>query len=196
MGRIKAHHPRRLRPADGATAGTPVVDEDYYRYHPRPEGGWPLDQWRVAAGRDADPDLAPYVATELEEHLGLVVREDYEPVVKPIYGKPVTMHYYLRTGWDGERGIDFFQAVLYIAEGWVAVNRPWVELAEEDDPDAPDGLPVTYAWQAHDLAVLLADRNGERVFPELTTGLSVIEQDLAHLSDYLRDALAVVSGRS
>jgi hypothetical protein len=110
MGRIKAHHPRRLRPADGATAGTPVVDEDYYRHHPRPEGGWPLDQWRLAPGRDTDPDLAQYVATELEEHLGLVVLDDYEPVVKPIHGKPVTMHYYLRTDWDGERDIDFFQA--------------------------------------------------------------------------------------
>jgi hypothetical protein len=155
-----------------------------------------LDRWLLAPGRLTDSDMAQYVATELEEHLALVVAEDYTTVVEPLYGTTVTMHYYLRTDADADRDIEFFQAVLYVpAAGWVAVHRPWQELADEDDPDALEDFPVTYAWQAADLAVLLADCDGERVFSQLTRGLRATEQELAHLSDYLRDALAAVPGR-
>jgi hypothetical protein len=77
------------------------------------------------------------------------------------------------------------------------VDRPWQEpLAKEEENAGFEDDISTAAWTAPDVAALLAPRGTEPVFPQLTHRLNAAGHDHAHLSDFLRDALTDLPGRT
>ncbi|MQS17565.1 hypothetical protein F7Q99_36615 [Streptomyces kaniharaensis] len=190
MGRIKQHHPRRRAPRavipGPAEAGSPVVDEGFHCLHPE-LAGWNMERWLLAPG-DGDPDFGQFAATELQEHL------DTSSHVTPARAEAlragtVTVHYFLRTVFDGDTGLSYCQGVVYSpATGWIAVERPWEE-QDEDDTSVPDAR----AWSAPALDQLLAALGEE--MPELRASVDVDGDEGALLSLHLREALTA-AGRA
>jgi hypothetical protein len=152
-----------------------------------------MDRWRRAHG-DGDPDLALDVTYNLQEHLMCALTPEQ---LQPVQDSTVTVHYYLRTDVDYDCDTHFYQAVLYApAVGWLAIWRPWEEPPTQEEIDEGfDDAVSTSAWTAPDLATLLAPRGTQPLFPQLTAALDSEAHDRAHLSDYLRAALATVPGR-
>lgn len=197
MGRTKARHPRRQRPATvtvapaadtattAAVAGKPVVGEGFHDVHPE-VGGWDMEWWLLADGDGTDD--GQFAAYELQEHLDAAsgISADQAAVLRTT---TVTMHYFLRTDFDGDTGVSYLQGVLYSpAAGWIAVERPW----DPTDADS-DEMPDTLAWSAPTLDELLA-AVGDNL-TDLRATLDPGALECCHLSYHLRTALKALPTR-
>ncbi|MDH6130063.1 hypothetical protein [Kitasatospora sp. GP82] len=193
MGRTKAQHPRRTRPAPAsapaadarAAAGSPVVIDGFHRFHPEARG-WNMERWLLPSG-DGDPDLGQHAATELQEHLDSSSQVTLSQA-GALRDSTVTMHYYLDAGYDDDPS--YFQGVLYSpAAGWFAVERLWSE--DEDEGEFPDDPRV---WIAPTMEELIPQLQGG--LPDLRAGLNVEDWECGFVSHHLRDALAAVPDRA
>jgi hypothetical protein len=201
VGRTKAQHPRRQRPAtpvlaapagraaDSATtaaAGVEVVVEGFHDLHPEVDG-WDMQRWLLADGDGTDD--GQFAAYELQDHLDEAPHITADQAVA-LRSSTVTMHYFLRTDFDGDTGISYLQGVLYSpAAGWIAVERPW----DPADADS-DGLPASLAWSAPALDQLLA-AIGDNL-ADLKASLDPGVFECCHLSYRLRTALQALPARA
>ncbi len=203
MGRIKARRPRRTRSATAPATvsvpaarapegrpvvveGRPVVVEGFHLVHPL-NRGWDLESWILPPGH-GNPDDGQHAAQELQELLDLAPQVTLEQA-EVLRGGPVTLHYYVETGYDGDEDLYYFQGVVHsAAAGWFAVERPWNDTAGSDDHE------LALAWSAPSAKQLLDGLEGG--LPDLRADLDVDRWETAFLSHELRAALAAQGTRS